>query len=360
MTVSMRIGGLLRPLLEVGGALLLGLLLGAALMALWGYDPWAAYRALFTSAFGDRFALANTLSRATPLILTGLTFAIGVRAGLFNIGAQGQMYVGALAAVVIGGLLEPPPGLHLPLALAGAMVTGALWSLPAALLKLARGVHEVISTIMLNWIALWLAQYVVLTYLSEGRRSIQVAPEARLPLITVGIDLSSALLVGVAFALAVYGLLWHHVAGYELRAAGLNPEAARYGGVRPGRQLLRAFLLGGWAAGLAGAVEVLGRFPFALTNDLSNLGTLGFDGIAVALVGRNHPLGVMLSAVFFGALAAGRTMMEFRAGVPTDMIQIVQGVIVVAIAAPELWRLGRRLLPFPYLPLKRELKAEGP
>lgn len=336
--------GLLRSLLEVSGALLLGLLLGAALMALWGYNPWVAYQALFHGSFGDRFALANTLSRTTPLILTGLTFAIGVRAGLFNIGAQGQMYTGALVAVVVGGLWELPSGLHLLLTLLAAMLAGALWSLPAAILKLTRGVHEVISTIMLNWIAFWLTQYVVLTHLSQGRRSVQAALGARFPMVMAGSDLSYALLLSVAFAGVIYWALWHHVTGYELRAAGFSPDAARYGGVRPGRSLLLAFLLGGSAAGLAGAVEVLGRFPFALTNDLSNLGTLGFDGIAVALVGRNHPIGVVFSAIFFGALAAGSGMMGFRADVPIDMIQIVQGIIILTIAAPELWRLGRSLL----------------
>lgn len=331
--------GFLRPLLEVGTALLLGLLLGAALMALWGYNPWTAYRALFQGAFGDRYALANTLSRATPLILTGLTFAVGVRAGLFNIGAQGQMLLGALAAVVVGGLWDLPPGWHLLVALLAATLAGALWSLPAAILKLTRGVHEVISTIMLNWIAFWFAQYAVLNYLSEGRRSLQAVPGARLPTFSLGIDIGTALLVSIAFAVFLYWVLWHMCQGYELRAAGLSPDAARYAGIRPERSLLWAFVLGGLAAGLAGAVEVLGRFPYAVTNDLSNLGTLGFDGIAVALVGRNHPLGAVVSAVFFGALAAGSGMMSFR-GVPIDMIQVVQGIIVLTIAVPELWRLG--------------------
>jgi len=357
--VSARFGGL-RVLLEVGLALALGLSLGAVLMAVWGYDPWKAYQALLQGAFGDRYGIANTLSRATPLILTGLTFAVGVRAGLFNIGAQGQMLAGALVAVVIGGLLDLPPGVHVLMAVLGAMLAGALWSLPAALLKLARGVHEVISTIMLNWIAFWLTSYVVLTHLSQGRRSLQADPTARFPLVMAGSDLSYALLLSLLFAGLVYWVLWHHVAGYELRAAGLSPEAARYGGVRPHRSLVWAFVWGGLAAGGAGAVEVLGRFPFALTNDLSNLGTLGFDGIAVALVGRNHPLGILLSAVFFGALAAGSTMMGFRAGVPIDMIQVVQGIIILAIAVPEMGRLLRARLLRARVPASLPSPAEQP
>lgn len=330
-----------RPLIEVLVALLLGLGMGAALMAMWGYDPWRAYRALFLGAFGDRFAIANTLSRATPLILTGLTFAVCLRGGLFNIGAQGQMIMGAVTAVAVS-LWALPPGLHLLVAILAAMLAGALFSLPAALLKTTRGVHEVISTIMLNWIAFWLASYVIVTYLSDpfrGERTIQAAVGARFPLTMAGTDLTYALLASVLFALGIYWVLWYHPTGYELRAAGLNPYASSFAGIPPGRSMTLAFLLGGLAAGLAGATQVLGRFPYALTNTLSSLGTLGFDGIAVALVGRNHPLGVLASAVFFGALAAGATQMGFQANVPIDMIQIVQGVIILTVAIPELLRL---------------------
>ncbi len=335
----------LRPLFEVAIALLWGLLLGAALMALWGYDPLVAYRALLLGAFGDPYAMAHTLSRASPLILTGLTFAIGLRGGLFNIGAQGQLTLGALVALA-ASLWELPPGWHLAVAVILAMLAGALFSIPSAVLKLTCGVHEVVSTIMLNWIAFWLVSYLVITHLKDplrGHSSIPAAPGARFPLVMAGSDLTYALLASVAFAVVIYWVLWHQPAGYELRAAGLNPEASSYAGIRPGRSMTLAFVLGGLSAGLAGAAEVLGRFPYALTNTLSNLGTLGFDGIAVALVGRNHPLGVVASALFFGALFAGATQMGFQAGVPIDMIQIVQGIIILAVAVPELLSLSGRI-----------------
>jgi len=337
----------LRPLLGVSIALLLGLSLGAVLMALWGYNPLLAYGALFRGAFGDRYAIATTLSRATPLILTGLTFAIGMRGGLFNIGAQGQLTAGALVAVAVS-LWALPPGWHLLVAVVLAMLAGALFSIPAAVLKLTSGVHEVISTIMLNWIAFWVAGYVIITYLQDplrGYSSIQAVPGERFPLLLVGSDLTYALLASVAFALAIYWVLWYHAAGYELRASGLNPDASRYAGMRPAWSMTLTFVLGGLAAGLVGATEVLGRFPYSLTNSLSNLGSLGFDGIAVALVGRNHPLGVIAGAIFFGALTAGATQMGFQVGVPIDMISIVQGIIIMAVAIPELWRLGHVFLP---------------
>jgi len=337
----------LRPSLEVILALAIGLLLGAAFMAVWGYDPWRAYLGLLEGSLGNWHSLSDTLSRAAPLIITGLTFAIGVRAGLFNIGAQGQMILGALVAVA-ASTIRLPPGLHLIVAMGLAMLAGAAWSLPASWLKVRRGINEVISTIMLNWIAVWLAGYMVINFLNDPQRgwiSVMAAPTARFPKIVAGSDLTYAIFASLAFALAVYWVLWHMTPGFELRCSGLNPEAARYAGIEPRRSINLAFILGGLAAGLAGATQILGRYPYSLDNGLSILGTLGFDGIAVALVGRNHPLGAILAGLFFGALAAGAGMMGFRAGVPLDLIHIVQGIIILTIAAPEGWRLLHRLLP---------------
>lgn len=334
----------LRPILEMSTVLLLGLVIGGALMAIWGYDPLKAYSALFKGSFGDIFSIANTLSRATPLILTGSTFAIGVRAGLFNIGAQGQMIMGAVAALAFS-TLPLPPGLLLIVALGAALLAGAIWSLPASILKVTRGVHEVISTIMLNWIAVWLAIYLIVNLLNDpqrGLRTIKASPGARFPLIFPGSDLTAAIFLSLFFALIIYFILWHMTTGFELRCTGFNPLAARYAGINPARSINLAFILGGMAAGMTGATQVLGRFPYAITNDLSTLGNLGFDGIAVALVGRNHPLGIIGAATFFGALESGAGLMGFKAGVPLDMIRVVQGIIIFAVAVPEVWKLFRR------------------
>lgn len=331
----------LQPLVEVALALLLGILVGAVLMAIWGYHPWKAYLALLQGSFGNYYSIANTFSRASPLILTGLTFAIGLRAGLFNIGAQGQMIIGAVVAVAVG-TLSLPPILHLIIAISLAMLAGAMWSLPVAWLKLKRHIHEVISTIMLNWIAFWLVMYLIINLLSDplrGERSVVAAVNSRFPLIIIGSDLTYAIFAAVGVAIIIYWVLWYMVPGFELRCSGLNTEAARYAGMNPNRSITLALILGGLAAGLAGATQILGRYPYALDNGLGNLANLGFDGIAVALVGRNHPLGVVVAAIFFGAMAAGAGLMGFRAGVPLDMIRVVQGTIVLTVAAPELWRI---------------------
>lgn len=329
----------------MGSVLLMGLGAGAALMAGWGYDPLNAYTALFRGAFGDINRVANTFGRATPLILTGLTFAVGVRAGLFNIGAQGQMIIGAVTAIACS-LLPLPPVLLLVVALAGAIVAGAIWSLPASILKVTRGVHEVISTIMLNWIAVWLAAYLIVNLLNDphrGLRTISAPPGARFPVVFPGSNLTAALFISLITALIVYFILWYMTMGFELRCTGFNPQAARYAGINPANSINLAFILGGVLAGMAGATQVLGRFPYAITNDLSTLGNLGFDGIGVALVGRNHPLGVIGAAVFFGALESGAGLMGFQSGVPLDMIRVVQGVIIFAVAVPEAWQLVREL-----------------
>jgi simple sugar transport system permease protein len=330
----------MRAILESLLTLALGILVGAAIISLWGRNPWGSYAALLQGALGNARALASTVSRSLPLVLTALTFAMGARAGLFNIGAQGQMLLGAVVALSVG-LLSLPAGLQLVAALGLAGLAGALWAVPVALLKLLRGVSEVISTIMLNWVAHWLALYLVVQKLSDrvvGNRTFAVPLGMRFP--SVYGELTWSLAVSLATALLLFWFLWHHGLGYEVRAVGLNPKAARAAGIRVGRALSLALLLGGVSAAWAGAIQVLGRFPYAITSDLANLGTLGFDGIAVALIGRNHPLGILGGAFFFGVLATGAARMGLK-GIPLELIQIVQGVIVVAMAAPEAFRLLR-------------------
>ncbi len=325
---------------ETLAVLVLGILVGALVMALWGRDPWSSYASLLSGALGNTRALMSTLSRSLGLVLTGLTFAVGVRAGLFNIGAQGQMLLGAVVALSCG-LLRLPPGLHLVAALVLSGLAGMAWALPVAALKLTRGVNEVISTIMLNWVAHWLVLYLVIQKLSDpilGQRTFTVPPGMRFPVIRG--ELTWALVLALATALFFWWFLWHHAKGYEIRAAGLNPRAATAAGISVKKAMTTALLLGGVAAAWAGAIQVLGRFPYAITSDLANLGNLGFDGIAVALIGRNHPLGILAGAFFFGTLATGAAKMGLR-GIPIDMIYIVQGVIVVFMAAPEALRLVR-------------------
>ncbi len=336
----------LHPVLESLIAALVGLLVGAILMYTWGFDPWKAYFALIQGAYGGSYEWASSLSRATPLILTALTFSICLRAGMFNIGAEGQMYMGAIAAVCIT-YFTLPPGLHHIVGLIFAATVGAAWSLVPAALKLMRGVSEVISTIMFNWIARWMALYLAIYVLVDPMRAektLSIPLTARFPILVPRTDLSYGIFVSIAFALFIYFLLWHTTTGYELRAAGLNPSAARYGGIRTKRTMFLSFILGGIAAGLAGATIVMGLPPtYAIYGGggLPQLLNMGFDGMAVAMVGRNHPIGIIVAAIFFGGLNAGGRVMQFYGSnpVPLEMVRVVMGAIVLAMSIPELIRL---------------------
>lgn len=342
LTRIIELKGILRPFFDVFAAIIVGLIVGAAVMDLFKFDPWLAYSSLLKGAFGDKYGWADTAFNATPLILTGLTFAIGVRAGLFNIGAQGQMMLGAIAAVGIGSIAMPP-GIHHMVTIMVAMMVGALWSLPAAFLKAKRGVHEVISTIMLNFVALWLVRFLALKVFGDPNRAektVSVLESTQFSTIISGADVTHVVWISILAALLVYVVLWHMPLGYALRSTGLNVDATRYGGMNPNRAMNSAFVLGGMAAGLAGATQIIGRPPvFALYGDLSQIANLGFDGIAVALLGRNHPIGAIFGALFFGALNAGLPLMQIQAKVPLEMVRVIQGVIVIVVSMPELWRL---------------------
>ena len=339
----------LSPALESVLAAIVGLLVGAAIMYIWGYDPWRAYFALLRGAYGGSYEWASSVARGVPLVFTALTFSICLRAGMFNIGAEGQLYIGAVAAVTVA-TFRLPSGLHLVVGLVFAALAGALWSLGPAILKLTRGVHEVISTIMFNWIARFLTFYMVAYALvdpREAQRTLAIPPTARFPVLMRGTDLSYSVFLAVAFALFVYFLLWHTATGYEVRAAGLNPSAARYGGISIRRTILLSFLLGGVGAGLSGAAVVMGLPPtYAIISGLPQLANIGFDGMAVAMVGRNHPIGILLSALFFGGLNAGGRVMQFYGAnpVPLEMVRVVMGAIVIAMAIPELVRVLPALL----------------
>ncbi len=338
----------MRPLLESVVTILLGLLAGALFMIVFGYNPVNAYQALFKGAFGSMSDVLETLAFATPLMLTAITFAIGVKTGLFNIGAEGQVYMGAIGATAIAGKMALPPGLHVAAATIVGMLMGVLWALPPALLKIWRGVHEVISTIMFNWIAFHLSMYIAIYYLAEpGRaeRTVPAMPTARYPILMEGTSLTAVIFVVLAFCVGVYIYLWGTRAGYELRLAGENPDAARYAGVSSNRALLLSFLIGGLAAGLAGASQVIGRPPsWSLYATLGNVAGFGFDGLGVALIGRNHPIGGIFAAILFGALQHGGRYMEYHAGVCSELVRAINGLIVIALSVPEIWAIVRRRL----------------
>lgn len=335
-----------RPFIQSGVGVFLGLLSGAFLMVIFGYDPIIAYYWLFRGAFGSMSDIMETLAFAMPLMLTAVTFAIGVKTGLFNIGAEGQMYLGAVGAAAAGGAITLPAGLHVAVATAFGMFLGALWAIPAALLKMWRGVHEVISTIMFNWIGVHFATYLIIYYLadpSRAERTVPASPGARYPVLMEGSTLTAAIFVVIAFCIGIYIYLWGTKAGYELRLVGVNPDAANYAGVSSRRVILVSFVIGGLAAGLAGASQIIGRPPaWALYATLGNVATLGFDGIGVALIGRNHPIGGIFAAIFYGGLRHGSRLMEYRAGVFSELVRAISGLIVIALAMPEIVAIVKR------------------
>ena len=343
----------LEELLPSAVALVIGLLVGGILMYAYGYDALAAYKALFLGSFGSLYDFSETLSFAIPVMLTGITFAIGFRAGLFNIGAEGQLYMGAIGAVIAGALVQLPPLIHVAFATLVAMLFGMAWSIGPALLKVKRGVHEVISTIMFNWIAFYFVMYLAQYHLAEpGRaeKTYSVLETARYSILVEGTSLTSVLFVAIAFNIAVYLFLALTKMGFELRVYGANPDAARYAGISDKKVMLVSFLIGGLAAGLAGGSQILGRPPtWALYGTMGNVMALGFEGIGVALIGRNHPLGIIFASIFIGALKHGGRYMEYQVGVYSELVEAITGLIIIALAVPEIveivkrWRVRRRV-----------------
>jgi ABC-type uncharacterized transport system permease subunit len=360
--------GALRAILLPTLALVAALILGAIIIALtdleaytlFQQDPlsglkhmadgvWVAYKALFLGAFGSVYALSETLFAATPLILAGLAVALGFRAGLFNIGVNGQMLMGGMAAVWVGLHIDLPAILHIPLALVAAIVGGAIWSGISGLLKARTGAHEVITTIMLNFIALFLTEFLLKTpvFQEPGRNnplSEMLPPSAHFPQI-FGSDyrLSIGLLIALAAVFFVYWLLYKSTWGFEFRAVGFNPTAGQYAGMKVAGLYVLVMAVSGGLAGIAGANQAMGLAPYQVTQGFA--GTIGFDAIALALLGRSHPYGVLWASLLFGALKAGGRNMQAAAQIPLELVIAIQALIIVFIAAPELVRAIFRVRP---------------
>lgn len=350
-----RIGqALLVPALAVVTALIIG----AVIMLIFGDDPVAAYGGLFSGAFGSGRAWSTTIRKMTPLILTGLSVATAFKAGLFNIGASGQFVMGTVFSVAVGVNFEGLPAwVHLPLALLAGIAGGMLWGAIPGILKVVTGAHEVIVTIMLNYVAALFAGWTVYAGGTQGQRpgplwdptagaiseTADVFPSAQLPWI---FGPPYRVHWGVVLALLVAVLMWWLIfrttVGFEMRTVGQNPKAARYAGMSVSRMVILAMVLAGGLAGFAGAIETLGlNHKFA--PEFS--GAVGFDGITVALLGQTHPFGVILAAFLLGAMDAGAAKMQFESGVAADIIQIIQALVLAFVAAPaiirQLFRLRR-------------------
>lgn len=333
-------------------AVVAALVLGAVVMAATNVDlPTIArsYVALARGSIGSLDAVSETLTAAIPLVLAGLGVALGFRAGMFNIGAEGQLLIGGLSAAIVGFSFDNlPMGVHLPLALLAGIAGGGLYASIAGWLRAATGAHEVILTIMLNLISYRLLDYMLrLPWIQKPGRadpiSNAVLPSADLPRLFEWFDPNMRLHAGLFLMLGavalVHWLLFRTTFGFEFRASGESPDAARFAGMRSGLLIVLVLTIGGALAGLAGANQVLGVLDRASPGFSAGI---GFDAIAVALMGRSHPVGVLIAGLLFGALEAGGRQMQVDAGVSLDLIGIIQSLIIMFIAAPLL---VRRLLP---------------
>ncbi len=323
----------------------LGFLIGAIVMIVSGFNPLEAYARLFEGAglFGNVRRFGETLVLATSLSLTGLAVAFGMRTGLFNIGASGQLLMGGFCAVFIGITLDLPKIIHLPLAVSAAMLAGALWGMIPGLLKARFNVHEVVSSIMMNWIAVWSVYYFVPEFI-KGKydtesATIRNSASLRVDWLTdlfKGSSINLGIFIAIIAAIVVWWILEKTTFGFELKAVGLNKDAAKYAGIHVNRNIVLSMMISGALAGLAGATFYLG---FTNNVKIGELPSLGFDGIAVALLGVNTPLGVVLSSLLFGVMNAGKGFMQAATRVPNELVQIIMAVIIFFAAATQLIRL---------------------
>jgi general nucleoside transport system permease protein len=305
--------------------------------------PIKAYAALIQGAVGSETAIINTIAISTPLVLGGLSVAFGFRAGLFNIGAQGQFWLGLVGAVWVGVTLRDAwPPMAITLSLLGGLAAGALWGFIPGLLKAVSGAHEVVTTIMLNNIA-----GSVLAWVVSGPLRVPGAPAAitedvgnsALPIL-LGRNGHAGFLIALAAVGLVSFVLSRTTFGYEVKTVGANPDAARYAGMRPRRLIVLVMTICGALAGLAGAGELLG---IAHKTQTSYATSVGFDSIAIALLGRSSPVGVLLAALLFGGMRAGSSLMQIRAGIPAEIVDVLQATILLFLVANEVIRRWFRL-----------------
>ncbi|WP_299090198.1 ABC transporter permease [uncultured Metabacillus sp.] len=328
-------------------AVLLGLICGAIIMLVSGYNPIAGYSALWYGIFGESYYIGETIRQLTPYILTGLAVAFAFRTGLFNIGVEGQVIVGWLAAVWVGVAFELPAIIHLPLAILAAGLAGALWGFVPGLLKARFKVHEVIVTIMMNYIALHVTNALIRDVITDNDdKTENIFPTASLrsesfELFTDYSRMHYGIFIALIAAFIMWFLLEKTTKGYELRAVGFNHHAAHYSGMNVNRNIILSMVISGAFAGVAGAMEGLGTFEYVSVK--SGFTGIGFDGIAVALIGGNSALGIIFAAALFGGLKVGALNMPSEAGVPNELVEIVIALIIFFVASSYFirWILSR-------------------
>jgi general nucleoside transport system permease protein len=328
-------------------AILTAVILGGIIIISVGGNPYLAYYGLIQGSFGSAKALSETAVWATPFIFAGLAVALAFKGGLFNIGAEGQLALGATFSALIGYALpewlgfDIPTIIHLPLAIIVGMTAGAIWAGIVGFLKAYTGGHEVINTIMMNYIALNTISYLLngpmkdRTPSNVSARTPLIADSARMPTIFEGFRIHWGFVLALLVAVFIWWLLNKTTLGFEIRTVGANPDAAKYAGMNVKRIIIVTMGLSGMLAGMAGSLEVTGlNFRHELGFSIG----YGFDAIAIALLGRSHPLGVVLASILFAAMRNGATRMQFLTQLPVDLISMLQALILLFVAADAIIR----------------------
>jgi len=342
---------LLRPvgdaMLVPALAVLTAVILGGIIIAGVGGNPFAAYAGLLQGSFGSPKALSETAIWATPYIFAGLAVALAFKGGLFNIGAEGQLALGAVFSSLVGyalpGLLgfDLPAVIHIPLAVIAGMLAGALWAAIPGALKAFTGGHEVINTIMMNYIALNITSFLLngpMKDKSPGNviaRTPLIAESAQIPVIFEGFRVHWGFVLALLAAFIIWWLLWKTTLGFEIRTVGASPDAAKYAGINVKRTIILTMALSGLLAGLAGAIEVT---ALNYRHELGFSVGYGFDAIAIALLGKTHPAGVILASLLFAGMRNGATRMQFLTQIPVDVISVIQALILLFVAADAIIR----------------------
>lgn len=330
-------------LMEVGITLLsiiLAVLVGGIVMVCFGYSPAAAYSALLKGAFGTLPAFTSTLTKSVPIMLTGLAVAVAFKCGVFNIGAEGQLLMGSLFAGIAGIYIKFLPAvLHIPATLFAAVLGGMLWAFIPAVMKQKFQVNVVIGTIMFNYIAQFFVQYMILGPMkAEGVATSTEALQktALLPkLLSSPNVLNLGYIVALVAAFAIYYLMQHTTKGYEMRAVGINPTASKWNGINVEQNMFLALVISGGLAGLAGGIEVTGSLGKVVAGASSGY---GFNGIPVALIAHNNPIIIIFSSLLLAAMKTGSMLMQTSAGVSKNVVDMVQGFIIVFLCAEHVFR----------------------
>ncbi|WP_409253759.1 ABC transporter permease [Bacillus sp. SCS-153A] len=334
--MSNRLSNLLIPVISV----LLGIIVGTIIMLISGYDPVSGYTALWQGVFGEVYYVGETVRQVTPYILAGLAVAFAFRTGLFNIGVEGQLIMGWVAAVWVGLAFDLPKVIHLPLAVLAAAAAGAVWGFIPGFLKAKYRVHEVIVTIMLNYTALHITNAIIRNI--SGKDSTERVPESASlssPFLEALTDFSRmhwGIFIALICAFIMWFLLEKTTRGYELRSVGFNQNASQYAGMNVNKNIILSMVISGAFAGLAGAMEGLGTFGYASIK--GGFTGVGFDGIAVALLGGNTAIGVILAAILFGGLKIGALNMPLEANIPNELVDIIIALIIFFVASSYMIR----------------------